>query len=76
MQMSAIARGPHQVVGSIDISKGREAFPIPCVNEVDDTPLPDQFTVLQFTKKPHLIDVALSHLLVSVQVDTFHSIFT
>lgn len=29
---------------SSDISNGREPFPIPCVNEVDDAPLPDDFT--------------------------------
>ncbi|KAJ8734342.1 hypothetical protein PYW07_014893 [Mythimna separata] len=29
---------------SSDISNGREQFPIPCVNDVDDAPLPDDFT--------------------------------
>ncbi|CAH2100413.1 unnamed protein product [Euphydryas editha] len=38
-----------------DISKGREPFPVPCVNDVDDAPPPDDFTyVSQLVAPAHV----------------------
>ncbi|CAH1643749.1 unnamed protein product [Spodoptera littoralis] len=46
MQMTIAVKDnlPRFKLLSSDISNGREPFPIPCVNEVDDAPLPDDFT--------------------------------
>lgn len=46
MQMTIAVQDnlPRYKLLSSDISNGREPFPIPCVNEVDEAPLPDDFT--------------------------------
>ncbi|XP_075991037.1 histone-lysine N-methyltransferase G9a [Anticarsia gemmatalis] len=38
---------------SSDISNGREPFPVPCVNEVDDAALPEDFTYVTKHVLPH-----------------------
>ncbi|CAG5035106.1 unnamed protein product [Parnassius apollo] len=49
---------------SNDISNGRELYPVPCVNEIDDTPLPDDFTYVtrHVTPSPVPVDTSLSTL--------------
>ncbi|XP_045541652.1 histone-lysine N-methyltransferase EHMT1 isoform X1 [Papilio machaon] len=47
-----------------DISKGREPFPVPCINEVDDIAAPDDFTYVtrHVTPTPLHLDTALATL--------------
>ncbi|CAB3221562.1 unnamed protein product [Arctia plantaginis] len=49
---------------SSDISNGREPFPIPCVNEVDDATLPEDFTYVtrHFTPQPISVDNTIETL--------------
>ncbi|CAK1599333.1 unnamed protein product [Parnassius mnemosyne] len=49
---------------SNDISNGRELYPVSCVNEIDDTPLPDDFTYVtrHVTPSPVPVDTSLSTL--------------
>ncbi|XP_063393978.1 histone-lysine N-methyltransferase EHMT1 [Cydia fagiglandana] len=42
---------------SSDISNGREPHPVPCVNEVDDTPAPADFTYVVRHVTPRRVDV-------------------
>ncbi|XP_026324069.1 histone-lysine N-methyltransferase EHMT2-like [Hyposmocoma kahamanoa] len=66
MQMALRAnggRGRQRLLCS-DISRGREPHPLPCVNEVDDTPLPDDFTYItaHVTPQPIAIDCTTQSL--------------
>ncbi|XP_049887933.1 histone-lysine N-methyltransferase EHMT1 isoform X2 [Pectinophora gossypiella] len=66
MQMTAALgdKVSHKLLSS-DISKGREAYPIPCINEVDDAPLPDNFTYVTRHVLPEHIQV--DHTIQSLQ---------
>ncbi|XP_050352869.1 histone-lysine N-methyltransferase EHMT1 isoform X2 [Nymphalis io] len=44
MTMAVKDKIPRTRILSSDISNGREPYPVPCVNEVDDATLPDDFT--------------------------------
>ncbi|XP_052747582.1 histone-lysine N-methyltransferase EHMT2 isoform X2 [Bicyclus anynana] len=57
MQMTLAVRDkmPRSRILSSDISNGRERYPVPCVNEVDDAPLPDDFVyVSQHVARHHV----------------------
>ncbi|KAG6459723.1 hypothetical protein O3G_MSEX011561 [Manduca sexta] len=59
MQMTLAMGGhvPRRKLLCSDISNGREAFPIPCVNEVDDEPAPDEFTYVTQHVMPHHLHI-------------------
>ncbi|KAF9410229.1 hypothetical protein HW555_010623 [Spodoptera exigua] len=59
MQMTIAVKDnlPRFKLLSSDISNGREPFPIPCVNEVDDAPLPNDFTYVTQLVMPVPIDI-------------------
>ncbi|XP_026728846.1 histone-lysine N-methyltransferase EHMT2 isoform X2 [Trichoplusia ni] len=59
MQMGIAMRenGPRYRLLSSDISRGREPFPVPCENDVDDAPLPDDFTYVTRHVTPQQISV-------------------
>ncbi|KAJ0180895.1 hypothetical protein K1T71_002980 [Dendrolimus kikuchii] len=42
---------------SSDISRGRELYPVPCINEVDDEPLPEDFTYITSHVMPQLLSI-------------------
>ncbi|XP_060810673.1 histone-lysine N-methyltransferase EHMT2 [Amyelois transitella] len=44
IQMAAITGASKHRLLCNDISRGREHYPLPCVNEIDDAPAPDDFT--------------------------------
>ncbi|XP_068628498.1 histone-lysine N-methyltransferase EHMT2 isoform X2 [Battus philenor] len=49
---------------SNDISGGREPYPVSCVNEMDDAPLPDEFTYVtsHVTPRPVHVDTSIATL--------------
>ncbi|CAH0600851.1 unnamed protein product [Chrysodeixis includens] len=59
MQMGIAVRenGPRYRLLSSDISRGREPFPVPCENDVDDEPLPDDFTYVTRHVTPQQVSV-------------------
>ncbi|KAI8429371.1 hypothetical protein MSG28_000016 [Choristoneura fumiferana] len=66
MQMAIAARdvGSGYRMLCSDLSNGREEFPVPCVNEVDDAPAPDDFTYVtrHVTPRPVAVDDTIDTL--------------
>ncbi|XP_052758812.1 histone-lysine N-methyltransferase EHMT2 [Galleria mellonella] len=60
MHMRAAGHAPPPRLLSNDISRGREYYPVPCENEVDDEPLPDDFTYVTQHVMPQNIAVDYS----------------
>ncbi|XP_059056513.1 histone-lysine N-methyltransferase EHMT2 [Achroia grisella] len=60
MHMRAAGHAPPARLLSNDISRGREYYPVPCVNEVDDEPLPDDFTYVTSHVMPENVPVDYS----------------
>ncbi|KAI8429373.1 hypothetical protein MSG28_000018 [Choristoneura fumiferana] len=71
MQMAIAARdvGSGYRMLCSDLSNGREEFPVPCVNEVDDAPAPDDFTYVtrHVTPRPVAVDDTIDTLQVVLQ---------
>ncbi|XP_026501150.2 histone-lysine N-methyltransferase EHMT1 isoform X1 [Vanessa tameamea] len=57
MTMAVKDKIPRSRILSSDISNGREPYPVPCVNEVDDAPLPDDFTYVSQHVMPEHVPV-------------------